>query len=448
MGILNNIWMAISTPNESLLSILLIPFSFIEGYLILYMSMLFLHASSTFNKKIKYLFFMCILGLLNMFLLPAPFYILINFFIMIILGCCIFKVPFLKCSFAIIASAMIFGILNFLLLNPFLYIFNINAFELTNIPLFRILYLFIVYLFIYLFIFGYKHINFKFTFLDNMNKNTKFIVFLNLILAIFTLIVQSIILFYYLDYLPLWITFFSALALIVYFTISLYSLTKISKLAATRKELEITKDYNNTLRILHDNIRSFKHDFDNIVTTIGGYVKTNDMEGLNKYYSQLQDDCQKVNNLSVLNPDIINNNGIYNLLTTKYNAADSKNIKVNISFLLDLNNLKMKIYEFSRILGILLDNAIEASSESKEKIINLTFRNDPKNSRQLIIVENSYGNKAVNTEKIFEKGISGKENHSGLGLWEVRKILSKTTNANLFTTKNKDYFIQQIELYY
>ena len=49
----------------------------------------------------------------------------------------------------------------------------------------------------------------------------------------------------------------------------------------------------------------------------------------------------------------------------------------------------MKIYEFARILGILLDYAIEASSESEEKIINLTFRNDIKNSRELIIVENT-----------------------------------------------------------
>ena len=50
----------------------------------------------------------------------------------------------------------------------------------------------------------------------------------------------------------------------------------------------------------------------------------------------------------------------------------------------------MKIYEFARILGILLDNAIEASSECEEKIINLTFRNDSKNSRELIIIENTY----------------------------------------------------------
>lgn len=120
---------------------------------------------------------------------------------------------------------------------------------------------------------------------------------------------------------------------------------------------------------------------------------------------------------------------------------------MNMTFLLDLQSLKMKIYEFARILGILLDNAIEASSECKEKVINITFRNDPRNNRQLITIENTYNNKNVDTEKIFEKGISEKENHTGLGLWEVRKIIKKNSNANLFTSKTDKFFSQQLELY-
>ena len=139
--------------------------------------------------------------------------------------------------------------------------------------------------------------------------------------------------------------------------------------------------------------------------------------------------------------------GIYNLLTSKYHEADSQNIKINMTFLLDLTTLKMKIYEFARILGILLDNAIEASSDCNDKIINITFRNDMRNNRQLILIENTYNNKDVDTEKIFQKGISGKENHTGLGLWEVRKIIKKNNNANLFTSKNTKFFSQQLELY-
>ena len=51
-------------------------------------------------------------------------------------------------------------------------------------------------------------------------------------------------------------------------------------------------------------------------------------------------------------------------------------------------------------------------------------------------------------DNIFNKGISGKENHSGLGLWEIRQILKKNNNINLHTTKNDKYFSQQLEIYY
>ena len=199
---------------------------------------------------------------------------------------------------------------------------------------------------------------------------------------------------------------------------------------------------------MHDSVRGFKHDFDNIVTTIGGYIKTNDMEGLEKYYSQLEEDCEKVNNLYILDPDIINNPGIYNLLTTKYNEAEEEGIKVNLTFLLDLNHLHMKIYEFARILGILLDNSIEAASECDEKILNIVFRNDTKNNRNIIKLENTYKDKDVDINEIFNKGVSGKENHTGLGLWEIREILKKNNNVNLHTTKNDNYFSQQLEIYY
>ena len=259
--------------------------------------------------------------------------------------------------------------------------------------------------------------------------------------------IQSVIAVYFIDKLPIAITFSSFVSLLAYFLLSIYSLTRSFKLSLTTQKLESANEYNNTLRILHDNVRAFKHDFDNIVTTIGGYIKTEDIEGLSKYYSQLEDDCQKVNDLYILNPEIINNNGIYNLLTKKYHEAESNNIKVNLTFLLDLNTLNMKIYEFARILGILLDNAIEASSECDEKIINIIFKNDYRNFRQLVIIENTYNNVDVDTEKIFEKGVSGKENHTGLGLWETRKIVKKNNNINLFTSKNEKYFVQQLEIY-
>ena len=54
----------------------------------------------------------------------------------------------------------------------------------------------------------------------------------------------------------------------------------------------------------------------------------------------------------------------------------------------------------------------------------------------------------LNIDEIFQKGVSGKENHTGLGLWEVRKILKKNNNLNLYTKKDNNLFIQQLEIYY
>ena len=105
----------------------------------------------------------------------------------------------------------------------------------------------------------------------------------------------------------------------------------------------------------------------------------------------------------------------------------------------------MKNYELTRIVGILLDNAIEASKECKHKHINIAFRKD--NYRQLLIIENTYNDKQISMDKIFEKNYSTKQHNTGLGLWEVRRILNKHSHLNLHTTKNEQYFSQQLEIY-
>ncbi|MGN1270538.1 MAG: sensor histidine kinase [Clostridia bacterium] len=219
----------------------------------------------------------------------------------------------------------------------------------------------------------------------------------------------------------------------------------------TIQSLEEEKLYNKTLSILYDNIRGFKHDFGNIVQSIGGYISTNNMEGLKEYYNDLMKDCRKSNNLSILNPELLQNPAVYSLITSKYHKAEDMGISMEIEVFSNLANVNMKAYELTKVLGILLDNAIEASNKCKEKNINLTIRKDLKIDRQLIVVSNTYTNKDVNTDKIFEKGYTSKKDYDGkshgLGLWEVRKVLKKNDNLNLFTTKSNEFFTQQLEIY-
>lgn len=448
MEILNNIWMALSTPNEVLMNILLILAGIIENFLSMNLFLSIFNIHSTKKQRALYVSLVIIVSISTMYIIPNPFNVFINYIFFSLLILYIFKLSILKSILATACTSIIFGLIGFLVLNPYLTALNISPEQLLEIPIYRLFYFVIMYIILSIIILIIKIKKIRITSLDRIDKKNRYITLINIILGVFTLIVQSLIIFYYLDKLPIFMNFLSFISLLVYFGISIFSLTRVIKLTLTTKKLESAEAYNNTLRILHDNVRGFKHDFDNIVTTIGGYIKTEDMEGLKKYYLELENDCERVNNLYVLNPEVVNNDGIYNLLTKKYNEADSKDIKVNITFLLDLGNLHMKVYEFARILGILLDNAIEASSECEEKIINISFRNDTKNSRELIIVENTYNNKDVDTEKIFEKGISEKENHTGLGLWEVRKIIKKNNNINLHTSKTDKFFTQTLEIYY
>lgn len=447
MEIFNNIWTALSTPNEMMMNLLLIPFSFIESTIIMYLFLYILNIKADKRQKILYVILSSIEGLITNNFIPSPFNTIINYIILLIIVYFIFKQNILKTFLSVFIPIIVFALISSLLLNPFIKINNISYNETISIPIYRMEYLFITYLIVSAILLIIKNKNIYLNILDEFDKKTKLILSLTFVLAILVLCVQFIITFYYTDILPIPISIMSFICLLSYYGISIYTLTRITKLISTKKQLANAEEYNKTLQIIHDSVRCFKHDFDNTVATLGGYIQTNDMEGLKNYYKQLENECEKVNNLYILNPEIINNPGIYSLLTNKYHKAEKQDVKLNISVLMDLNTINMKIYDFTKILGILLDNSIDAASTCEEKIINVIFREDDKNKRQLLIIENTYSDKNVDINKIFDKGITGKENHTGLGLWEIRKILKRNNNLNLYTTKNDKYFTQQFEIY-
>lgn len=268
---------------------------------------------------------------------------------------------------------------------------------------------------------------------------------INLVFGIITITIESYILSIYLNILPLHLSVLIILPVILYFLISMYSISRTKNLEKTKEDLDNARLYNQTLSILHDNIRGFKHDFNNIVQAIGGYVALNDMNGLKKYYEKLLEECKLTNNLNLLNPETINNPSIYSLLTNKYFIASEKSLTMNFSIFSDLSGLSTNMYEISRILGILLDNAIEAAEETEDKIINIEIKSDDK--KHIFIIKNSCKDTNISTTKIFEKGYSTKNRDSGFGLWNVHKILEKNTNLDLFTSIDGNMFSQKFTIY-
>lgn len=447
MEILQTICTALTTPNEGLIKILSIPLSVIEITVSMLLFTTILNIKSTLKQKVIYVSLLSFLSVLSNNFIPNPYSVIIHIIMWPILIMLIFKTRFLNSIVAVVLPVIITILLETFIIKFYSVFINISYDNILAIPIHRMISVLLIYFIVFIFYKFAKKNKLNIKLLDNMETNTKLLLIFNFIIIILAIACQFYLIDFYSDKAPLIITMLSILTLITYFLISIYSLTRTTQLHIANQNLEESQLYNKSLKILHDNVRAFKHDFSNIVQAIGGYVGTNDIEGLKIYYSQLLDDCQKVNNLSTLSPEVINNPAIYSILTSKYHTADELGIKINLEIFLNLNSINMKIYEFTRILGILMDNAIEASRECDKKLINVEIRKDFKINRQLLIIENTYAEKDVDIDKIFEKGYSSKPNNTGLGLWEIRQILKKNNNLNLYTTKNEEFFRQQLEIY-
>lgn len=436
--------------NNILTNIMYLMASIIESYLFTTLLLLIFDVKSSKKQKALCMFLMIIIGRISSAILPSPFNIILNYGCIIIFITLIFKMSILKSFTSLMLTVFIYVLLNTLIQKPYLAFFNISLDTFLNTAKYRMHYLIILYSFfgcIVLFFKKFNNIKLKINTLDSLDNKTILLLSSNLLLGIFILFMQLLITDYYIDIVSVYINLFNFALMAAFLILSIHSITHMLELAITRKDLAYAEECNKSLEILYDKVRGFKHDFDNIVSSLNGYIEDNDMEGLKKYFNEVKKDCKITDDLSLINPHIINNPGIYSLLNNEYFKAYQLGIAFDIEFFIDFNSLNINIYKFSRMLGILIDNAIEAAEKCDEKIVQISFIRENINNRTVITVKNTYSNKEVNLEKIFEQGISNKENHSGFGLWEVKKYIKKSNNLELNTSKNNKYFIQKLFIY-
>lgn len=448
MEIFQTIWTSLTTENEVITNIIGIPSIIVETTIFMLFFTLILNIKATSKQKLIYVSVVSSLGIISRYVIPTPYGTYINLVFIIAAMMIIFKVNFFKAIFSLIVPFLLTAVVESIIAKLYSSISDYDYIVGMNIPLHRFVGTFIMYFILYFFYLLLKYFKSNIPKFEVLDKKKKILLAINTVFGVILICTQIYTVTFYVTSIPFFVILISIFSLIAYFVISLYTIFTVAELETTSMKLEEAELYNKTLQILHDNIRAFKHDFWNIVQGIGGYIGKNDMEGLKKYYSKLVEDCHQVNNLTALSPSVVNNPAVYNVLAHKYHKADELGIKINLDVFMDLNELNINSYELTRILGILMNNAIEASKECEDKTINVTFRKDNKRPMQLIIIENTYKDKNIDTEKIYEKGYSTKEGNTGLGLWEIRQIMKKHNNLNLYTTKNSEYFSQQFEIFF
>ncbi len=205
-----------------------------------------------------------------------------------------------------------------------------------------------------------------------------------------------------------------------------------------------------SLEAVNQDIQKFQHDYMNILLTMDGYISQGDIEGLKTYFNKkilkVESDTLLKNQFmkNISNLAIIELKG---LLLTKLLLILEKNIKFHIELPQKISSIPIDIIDFSRILGILIDNAIEANEESKNGVINLAILKTA-NESILFVIENSFED-TLDINQIFNKNYSTKKgNNRGNGLANVTEIIKKYPNVLLNTRIENQIFIQELELNY
>ena len=271
----------------------------------------------------------------------------------------------------------------------------------------------------------------------------------SIILLILTFI-NTIGLFYVLKSFPSTIYIIAIILIISYYSITIINIKKTIKLKNEQNKVNELEGNNTRLMESFEDMRSFRHDMKNIMQGLGGYIQAKDMDGLTNMYNEFMSDCKGIQNTKDFEKLGNTNPAIYNLINNKYLEAKKDGINITVGVYVDLNVLKIKTYELCRVLGILIDNAIEATKECDNKEISIKFIKDKYNNRNLVIIENPYKNTLLDLSKLKQKGFTTKKDKKrhGLGLWRVNKIVAKNDNLRLTTSREDNkIFKQQLEIY-
>ncbi|WP_057492983.1 quorum-sensing sensor histidine kinase AgrC [Staphylococcus epidermidis] len=231
--------------------------------------------------------------------------------------------------------------------------------------------------------------------------------------------------------------------------ILLLSAFALREMKYKRKLQEIEAYYEYTLRIesINNEMRKFRHDYVNILTTLSDYIREDDMPGLRKYFDEHivpMKDKLKTRSIKMNGIEKLKVREIKGLITTKIIQAQEKRIPISIEVPDEIDRIDMNTVELSRIISIITDNAIEASENLEEPLINIAFIDNDESVT--FIVMNKCSEDIPKIHELFEQGFSTKGDNRGLGLSTLKELTDSNENVLLETVIENGYFVQKVEI--
>ena len=206
--------------------------------------------------------------------------------------------------------------------------------------------------------------------------------------------------------------------------------------------------YSRHIEELYKEVRSFRHDYTNLLTSLRLGIEEEDMEQIKEVYdSVLKDSSQKLQDNKYDLGRLVNirDRALKSLLAGKFIKAREKDIVFNVEVPEEIQVESMSLLDFLTIVSILCDNAIEASAEASQPHVSIAFIKN--GVQETFIIENSIKEESIDVSEIFSFGVSSKGEDRGVGLYTVMKIVESYPNASLNTTCHHQVFRQVLSVH-
>lgn len=246
------------------------------------------------------------------------------------------------------------------------------------------------------------------------------------------------------------IEYYIYIAIIIFVVVSFVYViyNKFQRQAMEDKYIESMEYVLRYEKIINDQGKK-NHEYNNQLMVIKGYI--NKPERLSEYLDEVIGEHKTGQNYTVKQLGFLPDGGVKGLLYHKLSKMEDNNIKY---YLYVDQNLKdkdtesfdLKTYrDLTKLLGVFLDNAIDAALKSEEKEIEVELKD--KDDCLLLTISNTY-DKNTDINKVGKSGFTTKGVGHGFGLSIVKDIAKTNSEIETFSSKESDKFIQTAMIYY
>ena len=228
-----------------------------------------------------------------------------------------------------------------------------------------------------------------------------------------------------------------------------YARSLREQMALQQKEAEqrIQQQYTQQIEQQQTAIRKFKHDYQNILLAVDGFVKAKDWDGLEQYMPKVRaasaviiKDKFALENLSKIKPPEIKG-----LLAAKLMLAQNIGIHVHTNFEAheEIDHIPVDSVALVRMLGIILDNAVEELQALGAGQLTVACYKD--NGAIVFAAENTCRADIPKLRELKQVGYSSKGESRGLGLSNLEELVAAHSDSLTLQTSITDgNFMQKL----